>query len=381
MHVKNSRTAAAFSDTSPSAMATTASLSETLSTFAAATDSAIAGLPESSSLLPPENGITLLDTKNDIFLSYLQALALRNLHVIRSIKDGSDVESAQSLSEKLTEKLVEQRVYLERGVRPLEQKIKYQVEKVVKAADDAERSAAQKAKGDGAKTNSSKAADEDDGSGTSDSESDDEVEEEDALAYRPTRSAFAKGSATSSADMRRAASKSDGIYRPPRISATAMPTTGSKEQNERRQPRSRTLDEYVSTELSAAPVAEPSIGSTISAGGRRSKDARQLAKEKERREYEETNLVRLPKESKADKAKRGGGREQRGGGFGGEEWRGLGDAVDRIGSLTKRKGGRESALDRSRKRRATEDGPRGSGSGIGDAFDVKRRRMEKKMRR
>ena len=42
------------------------------------------------------------------------------------------------------------------------------------------------------------------------------------------------------------------------------------------------------------------------------------------------------------------------GGFGGEEWRGLGDSLDRIGDLTKRKG-EDSALDKSRKRRAVED--------------------------
>nr|POF17117.1 uncharacterized protein c18b11.06 [Quercus suber] len=171
-------------------------------------------------------------------------------------------------------------------------------------------------------------------------------------------------------------SKEDGVYRPPRISATAMPTTESREKKDRGPGRSRTVDEYINTEMSTAPLAQPSIGSNIIAGGRTTKDQRQLAKEQERRDYEETNLVRLPKESKKDSQRSKA--QERSGGFGGEEWKGLGDSLDRIGDLTRRKG-KDSALDRSRKRRAVEDGPRGNG--IGDAFEVKKNRMLKKQRR
>ena len=122
-------------------------------------------------------------------------------------------------------------------------------------------------------------------------------------------------------------------------------------------------------------MAEPSIGSTITAGGRKTKSDKQQRQEAERTAYEETNLVRLPKESKKERAKKAA-KERQGGGFGGEEWRGLGDSLDRIGDLTRRKGGKDSALEKSRKRNFVEDGPRGSG--IGDAFETKRRRMEKK---
>ena len=68
--------------------------------------------------------------------------------------------------------------------------------------------------------------------------------------------------------------------------------------------------------------------------------------------------------------------------YGGEEWKGLGESLDRIGELTRKKG-KDTALDKSRKRRATEDGPRGDGMGdsMGGAFDMKKRRMDKKMRR
>ncbi|KAF2767029.1 hypothetical protein EJ03DRAFT_163415 [Teratosphaeria nubilosa] len=355
-------------------MAADTALPTVLSSFTSATDAAITGLPEASSLLPPDNGITLLDAKNDIFLAYLQALALRNLNVIRGIKDGGD---AQSFNDALTKKLVEHRVYLERGVRPLEQKIKYQVDKVVQAAEDEERATAQKAAINKKVNGRAKEGTDDEDSDAGDADSDEEAA---ALAHRPNAAAFARTTADDSTADRRANSKHDGVYRPPRISATAMPTPECRDRKEREQRlgRSATVDEYITTELAIAPVAEPSIGSTITAGGRKTKNAKDLQKEAERREYEETNLVRLPAASKKEKGRQGA--RDRGAGLGGEEWKGLGESVDRIGELTRRKG-RDSALDKSRKRtsRAVEDGPRGSG--MGDAFEVKRRRLAKKMRR
>ncbi|WPH04849.1 Hypothetical protein R9X50_00774600 [Acrodontium crateriforme] len=351
----------------------TSNMIDILSTFTAATSAALTGLPESNALHPASNGISLLDTKNEIFLAYIQALALRNLNVIRSIKAGGDSEAAQELSAEITKQLVEQRVYLERGVKPLEQRIKYQVDKVVRAADEAERAAAQKVKAEAVAA--SKAEKEDD------SESDDDVEDEqaDGMAFRPSAaSVFQSDSKTRDAASDRKKASSDGVYRPPRIAATAMPTAEQRNKKaERSRPhRSAAVDEYISTELSQAPLAEPSIGSTITGSGRGTKDARQLAREEERRVYEETNLVRLPKESKKDQAKRGG-RER--GGYGGDEWKGLGQSLNRIADLTRRKGGRDSALEKSRKRRVTEDGPRDSG--MGEAFDMKARRMAKKAKR
>ncbi|KAI6795563.1 hypothetical protein KC327_g16775 [Hortaea werneckii] len=359
-------------------MAATISLPEILENITSATGAAAQGLPESSALLPPKDGITLLDTKNDIFLAYLQALALRNLNVIRSIKHGSDSGEAQKLSEDITKKLVEHRVYLERGVKPLESKIKYQVDKVMRAAEDEERSERQKAKAGAQSKPKSKADDAEKDSDEEESSDEDEEDAIDAAAYRPNPASFA-ATASASEDAnaaRRQKSKEDGVYRPPRISATAMPTTEAREKKDRSRPeRSRTLDEYVSQELSGAPMAEPSIGSTITAGGRKTKSDKQQREEAERTAYEETNLVRLPKESKKERAKKAA-KERQGGGFGGEEWKGLGDSLDRIGDLTRRKGGKDSALEKSRKRNFVEDGPRGSG--IGDAFETKRRRMEKK---
>ncbi|KAK4627024.1 hypothetical protein CLAFUW4_04572 [Fulvia fulva] len=357
-------------------MATVTALPEVLASFQTAVESATQGLPTADSLLPPDNGITLFDTKNEIFLSYLQALALRNLNVIRSITDGSDVEAASKLSNEITKKLVEHRVYLEKGVRPLEQKIKYQVDRVVKMADDEERKSAQqavRASTNGLAKHNGEAKDED--SEDSDDASDSDAElGADMTSFAPRVATMGTDKKPANDDEDRATSKQDGVYRPPRISATAMPTTERREKKERGPGRSATLDEYVSNELSTAPPSQPSIGSNLAAGGRQTKNARQLKEDAERRDYEETHLTRLPAMSKKDMARRGLGKA-RDGGFGGEEWRGLGESLDRIGDLTKRKG-KDSSLDKSRKRRAVEDGPRSSG--VRDLVDVKRRRMQKK---
>ena len=141
------------------------------------------------------------------------------------------------------------------------------------------------------------------------------------------------------------------------------------------------MDEFIADELSAAPAAEPSIGTTIVQGGRKMKTAQDRASEAERQVYEESNFVRLPKESKKDKAKknREAGRSSRMQ-FGGEDWHDLGQGVDRIDRLTRRKekggGGVRAMLEKSRKRGPeTTDGPRGSGE-MGERFQKRVKLLE-----
>jgi U3 small nucleolar ribonucleoprotein protein LCP5 len=144
------------------------------------------------------------------------------------------------------------------------------------------------------------------------------------------------------------------------------------------------MEEFVANELSAAPLAEPSIGTTILDRGRKVKTSSDRQEEVERQEYEEMNFIRLPKESKKDRAKKAkasgrGGRME----FGGEEWRDLGDGVDRIQRLTKsndRASGARALLEKSRKRAFdTSDGPKQSGHSrpeIGDRFSKRVKLLE-----
>lgn len=338
------------------------------------------------SLLPLQDGISLLDTKNELFLSYVQNLVFLILLKVRNRNSSPDVEDGdrEALDSLVIKKLVELTTYIERGVLNLEGKLKYQIDKVLRAAQDAENAAKLNARANSQRA--PKTANAEDSSADENGE-DDESDEDSAdggvtlkaseiddLQYRPNPAALQRPS-FAGADPKTKESE-DGIYKPPRITATAMPTTERRDKEARKPNKSATLDEFISTELSAAPLAEPSIGSGIIEGGRRSKSEKERQEEKERREYEERNYVRLPKETKKERAKKGGRKDA---GYGGEEWRGLGEGIDRIDRLTKRKGGESrSVLDKSRKR-PTEDGPRGDGGGgaeVGQGFQKRLKTLD-----
>lgn len=364
-------------------------VADTLASLQASLESATSAVPSVDSISPPDNGISLLDAKNEIFLSYLQSLALRNLEVIRSVQkyipgqDAAEIasSSSQTLQNEIVENLVKQRVYLEKGVRPLEDRLKYTIDKTLRAAEEQDRKAtqAQPTKAPSGKVSGRTGSTSDDESG-SDSDSDSSVDEENALALGPNAAAM-MSSRRPEADKTQSRSREEGnktgVYRPPKITATAMPERIPREARKDRPARSRTLDEYVSAEMADAPTAQPSIGANIADGGRRQVSARERAVEQERRDYEETHFTRL-QESKKDKAKR----KARSSGFGGEEWRDLGQGLDRIDSLTRgvKRKDKEGALEKSRKRRATEDGQRGDGMGGTGLFEKRKKRMMSKLR-
>ena len=370
------------------------SLSQLLDTIKSSLSSAIPSLPSAqpaddestdhASIVPPAEGISLLDTKSEILLSYLQNLVFLILLQVRQLsspkQNGTSAKDTQ-LQEEVSKKLVELRVYLDRGVRPLEGRLKYQIDKILKAAEDAQRKQQQQPKpkkvgrGDTGSDSEVSESGSEDGSGSDDSE-EEEDQDVDELAYRPNLASFSRAAASKEETKAMSSTKaapSDGIYRPPKIKPTALPPPESdRRPRQERRAKSRVIDEFVQAEMSSAPMVEPSIGSTIRQGGRVMKTQRDREKEAERTNYEETNYVRLPKESKKERAKRGA-RERAG--FGGEDWRSLGEGADRIQRLTKR--GRETggALERSRKRRATEDGPRGDGVNVGEGFEKRRKKI------
>ncbi|KAJ4347087.1 uncharacterized protein N0V89_011023 [Didymosphaeria variabile] len=345
-------------------MAVDNSLESLLGTLTTSIQSATEAIPKDD-VLPPKEGISLLDVKNELLLSYLQNLVFLIVLKLRARKEEQDLGP----QDEVVQKLVELRVYLEKGVRPLENRLKYQIDRIIRAADDASRKVTQTSKAAKAKPLKAEAESDAD-TDASAADSDGAMSEDEKMEIsgpRPGRFSRDKMSAAS----KTVASK-DGIYRPPRIAPVSMPTTESREERHARRPgKSATLDEFVATELSAAPIAQPSIGSTIVEGGRRTKSDRERKEETERREYEESNYVRLPAKSKKDLAKQRS-MDRRGGGFGGEEWRGLGAGLERIERLTQKKGGSSGTLEKSRKR-PIEDGPRGSGSAIGDAFEKRRK--------
>ncbi|EWC46086.1 hypothetical protein DRE_04660 [Drechslerella stenobrocha 248] len=386
-------------------------LSTLLGTLTTSLTSTAASLPDT----PPTSaaGISLLDLKNDVFLSYLHHLSYLLLFRVRNGQLASD--AGDSISSELVKTLASLRVWLEKGVKPCENKLKYQVEKVLKAASEWEREQArklQKADGD----DDSDDQDASDGEGEEDDDSDDEdVDDSDeeitseseteglpttvnydsddllpnkkraptapamknALAYRPNPSALSKPSSAPQADSAKA---KDGIYRPPKLNPVSMPTAPTAQTDPdaptrtKRREKARAIDEFLDSMPGAAPTAEPSIGSNVGHRGH-THTARERAKERERREYEETNFVRLPGLTKKERGekKRAGGRE-----WGGEDWSGLerGMGLDRIERLTKKRGD-GGVLERSRKRGADVGGE----ADIGARFEKRRRTADREQRR
>ncbi|KXX78414.1 U3 small nucleolar ribonucleoprotein LCP5 [Madurella mycetomatis] len=369
-------------------MAAQATLPALLDSLTKSLFSTLESAPKLQSIELPTDGISLLDVKNELLLSYLQNLVFLILLKLRQAKTraSGNVGEKPSLDDLVVAKLVELRLYLEKGARPLEDKLRFQIDKVLRAADDADRNA--KAAEEAARANgrgSGRGSDSESDSGSEDGGSDDEDEQGamdgrkiSDLQHRPNLSGFHRPASAATAGKEQDRS---GVYRPPRIAPVVMPASERREKGDRRPLKSATLDEFIADEMSTAPLAEPSIGTTIVNGGRKIKTASERRKEEERREYEERNFVRLPKESKKERAKRAK-QEGRSGrvNFGGEEWRDLSEGVDRIGRLTRGKssgGGTKALLEKSRKRGIdTVDGPRGNGVNMGERYQKRLKVLE-----
>lgn len=380
--------------------------SSVFSSLISSLSSSISLLPDLDDLSAPKDGISLLDIKNELFLSYLQNLVFLIVLKLREQKNYLSNDSEEMLNKDdrkvdvetnndVVRKLVELRVYLEKGVKPLEGRLKYQIDKVVHAAESADISTTKRVssavnhamivKDKAVKrtmTNKNSNSDSENSASDSNASSSDSEESEedndgphteiDPLSYRPNPAALARPIASHSS--RTADPALSNIYKPPRITPTTLPSTASSKTARAARP-SATLSEFISTELSSAPIAEPSIGSTVKASGRQigvgGSGKREREEDRERNNYEEDNYVRLPAPSKKERRQKSyRGRE----GYGGEDWKGLGDGADRVIGLV---GGRkEGALERSRKRRI-EDGVKGGQ--MGEGFEKRRRIVNKKL--
>lgn len=287
-----------------------------------------------------KDGISLLSLKYHAMLSYIQNLALIiTAQISRGVEDESgDVSAVRDAAVKGT---IVDRVTLEKGVKGLESKLAYQIEKVIRAHSKAK----QEEKGQAeAKESGAKGSDDENDSG---SDSD-----EDVLNYRPNPKALANGPEESkNADDSKSQSRAAAKYVAPKIAAVTPFGKDHGGKSSRRM-RNSTMEEFI-RDSSDAPFAEPSIGSTIMDNGRggerTEKDRRKQA---EIQRYEEENYTRLPGLSKkqARKEARSRQRDAQTKTFFGEDW-----GLDRISSnniegATKRKKN-TSVWDRAKKRR------------------------------
>ncbi|KAG7661831.1 uncharacterized protein J8A68_004657 [[Candida] subhashii] len=293
-------------------------------------------------------GVSLLSLKNQALASYVTNLALVVLGQIERISQDEEENGEKHRLEAIKRTIV-QRVCLEKGVKPLEKKINYQLDKMVRAYGRME---ADEAKIEEKLHHKSGSEDDEDEEEEGDN-SEDEESEDDNLAYRPDAAALAKLAPKSTKTKSTSAltTESNEKYKPPKISAMAPPSAirdiDAKDKSNKNR-KLQSMEEYLN-EQSDMPSLEASIGSTIVDHGRGGvKTQHDRNKEREIQTYEESNFIRLPQNQtkKSFKQKQRDMANQ----FAGEDWSIFNN--DRsISSTTSRKRKPGSVWDRVKKKR------------------------------
>lgn len=242
--------------------------------------------------------VSLLSLKNGSMLAYINSLLLIvGSKLDRSCKDPTATEGRQ--------KSIEHRVVLERGVKPLERKLAYQLDKLTRAYTRMEKEY---------KDAQTRALSRSEQSVQSGDEEDDSSDEE--LSYRPNVSAVMSASKSDKPKEEAEEEGEEGkgeIYRPPKISAALPPQQlsqfedkfNAREHKDRSgKSRMQAMEEYI-RESSDQPNWEASIGANIMTHGKGGiKTLRDTEKERDVARYEENNFTRLNHGvSKVDKRK------------------------------------------------------------------------------
>lgn len=289
--------------------------------------------------------VSLLDLKNRSMLSYIHNVVLVILSQVERIKKGK-VEEVEGLRQEAIENAITQRVTLDKGIKPLEKKLTYQLDKMVRSYN--------KMQSDyNNKEEESNVADDDKQkeSRGSDSEESSEESSEDELSYRPDASSLIKKPMKKTSKSTEASDPSDPseTYKPPKISAMAPPSSISNGQRENNRPNQKlqSMEEYL-RESSDLPMEDRSIGANIVNHGRSVKTSQERKREQEVQRYEEENFTRLPNTmTKKDKSQK---RRDMVNTFGGEDWSMFNNTRD-IGEGTSRKRKNTSAWDKAKRKR------------------------------
>ncbi|KAI0462240.1 hypothetical protein LJB42_004328 [Komagataella kurtzmanii] len=293
-------------------------------------------------------GVSLLDLKNSAIASYVNSLILIILTNIERMKLNGKDEEFNFQRESIVKNSTVQRVTLDKGVKGLEKRLQYQIEKMVRAytrmeqdEKDLKEKQTQQLDEDGEEKEVDEAEDE---------EEEEEEEEEEGMSYRPNPSAMLEKLKSSTS--KPLPSGSSDKYRPPRIAAVAPPSSeANQERSKRKHKKLQSMEEYLQ-ETNEAPMLTESVGSNIMAHGRGGvKTSRERDREEEIREYEETNFTRLPT-SVTEKSKKQK-KDHRLNTFAGEDWSFFGKDRDEDmkKSARKNKNTASSAWERAKRRR------------------------------
>ncbi|CAH7684268.1 hypothetical protein BY996DRAFT_4645708 [Phakopsora pachyrhizi] len=247
---------------------------------------------QSTTTLNQRNGISLLDLKNQIMIGYIQNLInLCAIRIMKSSKKQQSLELDQDKSfvktrDSIVEQLVWYRLVMEK-IKPMEARLKYQIEKLLKKAQDAK-------------------------SVQDVSELDIENVINDPLSFKPNPLGLEPQNHSEKSvgreEFKDLAEKSDlecsnntEIYRPPRVAPVAYPPAASSSSTKRQRPAPAptALKEHVSLSTTA-PLAESVTGLSNPTGNMSSR-AKALAR---MNEYEEQNLMRLYSSKKESKKRR-----------------------------------------------------------------------------
>ncbi|GAA6041317.1 hypothetical protein JCM8097_001336 [Rhodosporidiobolus ruineniae] len=255
---------------------------------------------DTSNELTYPSGISLLSLKNHLLLSYLHHLV--SLFALKlSSRSLADADPAGAAPADVVQQLVKLRVVLEK-VAPLEQKLKYQVEKLVRKADQFDEEGAQ-------------------------------AEEDvlnDPLAFRPNPANLVLDRTASDVEDDEDAEERAGVYRPPRVAAMPYTEAPAKRKKAKRTAMPSHLVSDMSLAMSSAtPYGESTTGLSVSHDpSLQSGTARHL---KRVEQYEMENFTRMRMSKKDAKKRRaeeeevafgglgaGKGGKRRLGGFGAE---------------------------------------------------------------
>ncbi|SCU87719.1 LAMI_0D07206g1_1 [Lachancea mirantina] len=295
--------------------------------------------------------VSLLSLKNGSMLAYINSLMM----VI-----GEKLEQKDATAQNGRQRSIEHRVTLERGVKPLEKKLAYQLDKLVQAYSRMENEYVAAEKRAAERTHVSVADD------------DDSSEEEDESLFRPNAAAVATYDTGSqgrfvadAVDQNRDAdANADEIsgtsrYKPPKISAVLPPQHHFEDKFNARDHKDRSgrsrmqaMEDYIN-EMSEQPEWEASVGANIVNHGRGGvKSQRDARKDQRVKDYEEDNFTRLNAVGNKQERRRAKQRERAAqeNMIGGEDF-GIFNSKRRIDDSTTRRASKKpkSAWDRAKK--------------------------------
>ncbi|SCW01060.1 LAFE_0D04192g1_1 [Lachancea fermentati] len=240
--------------------------------------------------------VSLLSLKNGTILAYINSL----LEIV-----GEKLYQTDATAMKGRQHSIEHRVVLERGVKPLEKKLAYQLDKLTRAYSRMESEYAEAEKRAMERTTQ--------GNSSGDDEADSSDEEEEAMSYRPNASAMTTSGRSGAREEQKGAEEEEdsqnATYKPPKISAMLPPQHHfddkfvAKDHRDRSgKSRMQAMEDYIS-EMSEQPEWESSVGANIVNHGRGGvKSLRDTEREQRVKNYEEDNFTRLHMQtSKAEK--------------------------------------------------------------------------------